>query len=336
MGRKIMKWRCCGLLALAYAISLVSPQALAADRYTLGTNPQGSIYYVIGGGIAAALQKKLHKPVTVQPYTGSSVYIPLISAGEVTMGINSSLDLGEARAGAFGKPITNLRVLARIWPLRVALVTRNNLGIKNISELKGKRVVTELSALKAMSRLSKTMLELSGLKVSDVQQITVAGLGPGMEQLTENGLDATLIAVGIPLTQKAHASIPGGIRYLNIDGKNATTEKADQLFAGTYLTVVKPAARLPEVTEPVTVTGFDVFLTVNADLPNQDATALLTALYESLPQLKKDYPPLGGASQKKFSSPSNTVPYHPAAVAFFKSKGMWNDQNEARNAAVAK
>ena len=107
------------------------------------------------------------------------------------MGINSSLDLGEAKRGAFGKAITNLRVLARIWPLRVALVARNNLGIKKISELKGKRVVTELSALKAMSRLSKTMLELSGLKVSDVKQITVAGLGPGMQQLTENGLRST-------------------------------------------------------------------------------------------------------------------------------------------------
>ena len=88
--------------------------------------------------------------------------------------------------------------------------------------------------------------------------------------------------------------------------------------------------------ETMTVAGFDVFLTVSADLPNKDATALLTALYDSLPQLKKDYRPLGGASQNKLSSPSNTVPYHPAAVAFFKSKGMWTNQNEARNATVAK
>lgn len=332
-----MNWRRTAGVALAALIGLGATSAQAADRYTLGTNPQGTIYYTIGGAIAAALQDKLGKKVTVQPYSGSSVYLPLIAAGEVSMGLNSSLDLGEARAGAFGKDTgKNLRVLARLWPLNVALVTRKNLGISKISELKGKRVVTELSALKAMSRLSKTMLKLGGLDVADVQAMTVAGLGPGMEQLTENSVDATLIAVGIPLTKQAHASIPGGIRYLSIEGKDATTEKAEEAFPGTYLTTIKPIARLPEVTEPVTVTSFDVFLTAGAEMSDADATAIAAALYDSLPQLKKSYPPLGGAAQAKLSAPSNTVPYHPGAIAFFKKKNMWSQANAAREAKLTK
>jgi len=331
-----MNRRHCTALALAAMVGLGTTTAPAADRYTLGTNPQGTIYYTIGGGIAAALQEKLGKKVTVQPYTGSSVYLPLIAAGEVSMGLNSSLDLGEARSGAFGQNGKDLRVLARLWPLNVALVARNDLGISKVSELKGKRVVTELSALKAMSKLSKTILQLGGLKIADVQAVTVAGLGPGMEQLTQNNVDATLIAVGIPLTKQAHASIPGGIRYLSVEGAGATTEKAEAAYEGTYLTTIKPNPRLPEVTEPVTVTSFDVFLTVGANMADADATALVAALYESLPQLKKSYPPLGGASQEKLSAPSNTVPYHPGAVAFFKKKNMWSDANAARDAGIKK
>ncbi|MBO6719217.1 MAG: TAXI family TRAP transporter solute-binding subunit [Rhizobiaceae bacterium] len=329
-----MNWRRYAAMATVGAVALFANSAMSADRYTLGTNPQGTIYYTIGGGIAAALQEKLGAQVTVQPYTGSSVYLPLISAGEVTMGLNSSLDLGGARNGEFGEPMTDLRVLARIWPLNVALVARNDLGITKVSELGGKRVVTDLSALKAMSALSKTILELSGVGAGGVEQVTVAGLGPGMEQLTENSLDATLIAVGIPLTQQAHASIPGGIRYLDIDGENATSEKADEMFTGLYLTTVNPSPRLPEVTEPVTVSAFDVYLTVDADLPDEEATKILEAFYESLPQLKQDYPPLGGAAQERLSMPSNTVPYHPAAVEFYKSKGMWSDQNASRDEAM--
>lgn len=329
-----MNWRRYAAGALAGAVALLANSAMSADRYTLGTNPQGTIYYTIGGGIAAALQEKLGAQVTVQPYTGSSVYLPLISAGEVTMGLNSSLDLGGARQGEFGEPMTDLRVLARIWPLQVALVARNDLGITKVSELEGKRVVTDLSALKAMSTLSKTIVELSGLSLDDVEQVSVAGLGPGMEQLTENNLDATLIAVGIPLTQQAHATIPGGIRYLDIDGENATSEKADEMFTGLYLAELQPSPRLPEVSEPVTVSAFDVYLTVDADLPNEEATAILEAFYESLPQLKQDYPPLGGAAQEKLSMPTNTVPYHPAAVEFYKAKGMWSEQNETRNQSM--
>ncbi len=329
-----MNWRRLAGLALSGMICLGANSAFSADRYTIGTNPQGTIYYTIGGGIAAALQDALGKQVTVQPNSGSSVYLPLIAAGEVSMGLNSSLDLGEARAGEFGEPMTNLRVLARVWPLHVALVARNDLGATKVSELAGKRVVTEFRALKAMSTLSETVLRLSGLTAEDVEAMAVAGLGPGMEQLTENGLDATLIAVGIPLTQQAHASIPGGIRYLDIDGEDATTENADDMFQGTYLTEVEPSARLPEVTEPVTVAAFDVFLTVNADMPDEDATAILAALYESLPQLKEDYPALGGAAQDLLSAPSNTVPYHDAAVEFYKSKDMWSEQNESRDQAM--
>lgn len=327
-----MNWRRFAAIALAGAIGLAASAAGAQERYTLGTNPQGTVYYTIGGGIAAALQERLERQVTVQPYSGSSVYLPLISAGEVTMGLNSSLDLGEALEGGFGEPMENLRVLARIWPLMVGLVARNDLGIENVSELEGKRVVTDFSALVAMSRLAKTMLELSDVDLGDIQEVTVAGLPPGMEQLTENNLDATLIAVGIPLTQQAHASIPGGIRYLNIDGDGATSERADELYPGLYLSTVEPSPRLPEVTEPVQVTAFDVFLTVNESMSEEEATAILDALYESLDQLKADYPPLGAASHELLSMPTNTVPYHDAAVAFYEDKGQWSEENEAREA----
>lgn len=333
-----MNWRSLRTIAFAgiasLAVGSTLSSAMAADRYTIGTNPQGSIYFTIGGGIAAALQNKLNKQVTVQPFTGSSVYLPLIDAGEVTLGLNSSLDLAGARKGDNGEPMPNLRVLARIWPLRAALAVRNDLGIKNVSELTGKRVVTTFSALKAMSTLSEAVLELSGLSGSDVEKVAVAGLGPGMASLTENALDATLIAVGIPLTQQAHATIPGGIRYLNIDGPGATQENADAKMSGLYLTEVKPSPRLPEVTEPVTVVAWDVFLTVDGDLPDEDATAILEALYDSVDQLKKDYPPLGAASQDKLSLSSNTVPFHPAAVEFYKSRNMWTDANTARDAGL--
>jgi uncharacterized protein len=327
-----MNWRRYAAMLFAGAICLGASSAVAQERYTLGTNPQGTLYYTVGGGIAAALQESLGRQVTVQPYSGSSVYLPLISAGEVTMGLNSSLDLGEAREGGFGEPMENLRVLARIWPLNVALVARNDLGISNISELEGKRVVTEFSALVAMSRLAKTILEISDVDLGDIQPVTVAGLPPGMEQLTENSLDATLIAVGIPLTQQAHASIPGGIRYLNIDGDNATSERADSIYPGVYLSTIQPSPRLPEVSEPVTVTAFDVFLTVNEDMADEEASAILDALYESLDQLKSDYPALGAASQEMLSAPTNTVPYHAAAAAFFQEKGQWTEDNEAREA----
>lgn len=331
-----MKMKLLGACAIAGVLSLAATVSQAANRFTLGTNPQGTIYYTIGGGLAASLQDKLGKQVTVQPFTGSSVYLPMISAGEVTMGLNSSLDLGGWYRGEEGAKLGNLRVLARLWPLTVAYTTRANLGIKDIADLKGKRVVTDFTGLKAMSKLNHVMLELSGVPMDQITPITTAGLGPGVEGLTEGTVDATAVAVGIPLTQQAQATIPGGIRYLSIAGGLEASGKADQLFPGLYVAEVKPSKRLPEVTEPVYVAGFDVFLSVSADLSDEDAKAILSALHDGMPQLKKDYPALGGAGVEKLALPSNTVPYHPAAVAFFKEKGLWSQANETREASFAK
>jgi TRAP transporter TAXI family solute receptor len=322
-------------IALA-AMAFMTAGATAQSRITIGTNPQGSLYYTVGGGMAAALQEALGRQVTVQPFAGSTVYLPLVANGEVTVGINSSVDTGGIYTGAYGtEPQKDLRMLARLWGLRVGMVSRANDNLIEIKDLKGKRVVTEFTALKAVSILNQTMIQAGGLSLDDVEAVTVSSLKPGMDALTEGSLDATSIAVGIPMTQQAQASIPGGIRYVSITGPNATEEYVDELFPGTYLVTIEPTARLPEVTEPVTVMGYDVYLTTSAKLRDEDATAILTALYDVFPQLREDYAPIRSGTTEQFSATSNTVPYHPAAVAFFKEKGMWTDANVAHDAALA-
>jgi hypothetical protein len=324
------------VLALAALASACGLEAESQGRITIGTNPQGSLYYTVGGGVAAALQERLQRQVTVQPFAGSTVYLPLVAAGEVTVGINSSLDTGAVAQGEYGMdPQPDLRVLARLWPLSVALVSRASDGMTEVKDLKGKRVVTDFSALKSVGLVDQTILQAGGVSLDEVEGVTVSGLGPGMEGLTEGNLDATGIAVGIPLTQQAHATIPGGIRYLSITGENATNEFVDDLYPGTYLTEIQPSPRLPEVPEPFTTIGYDVFLTTSVSLPDEEATAILEALHEAFPQLREDYPPIRRGSAEDFAKATNTVPFHPAAVTFYKEKGMWTEANDALDAKLA-
>lgn len=325
-----------GIAAFALAAVLAgSVTAQAQGRITIGTNPQGSLYYTVGGGMAAALQEALQRQVTVQPYAGSTVYLPLIATGEVTVGLNSSLDTGGVYRGDYGAaPEGDLRMLARLWPLSVAFTVRAESDLKTIADLKGKKVVTDFSALKSVGLVNQAMIQAGGLSLDEVDGVTVSGLAPGIEALTEGDLDATSVAVGIPLTQQAHASIPGGIRYLSITGDNATSEFINEIYPGTYLVEIKPSPRLPEVTEPVTVVGYDVFLTTSASLSDEDATAILNALYDTFPKVQEEYPPIRSGNRDAFATPSNTVPYHPAAVAFFKEKGLWSEANDAREAAL--
>src|SRR5690606_20883722 len=129
----------------------------------------------------------------------------------------------------------------------------------------------------------------------------------GVQAVVEGTADAAPVAVGIPATREAHASVPGGIRYVNLSGANATDAVLDEKVPGVFTYGVKPAANLPEVPEPVTVTAFDVFLVASADLESSDAESIVAALHASFADLQKDYPPLRRGDPAKLGAATNTV-----------------------------
>ncbi len=323
--------------ALAAAALMTAVPAAAQGRITIGTNPTGTIYAVVGGGLAKLFSEKLGQPATAQPYAGSSVYLPLISNGEVTTGLSSSLDSGRAYSGAMtGERIADLRTLARLWPLRYGYMVRADSGIETIEDLRGKRVVVEIKANDSLSEANRAMLASGGLTEKDVKPVTIGGLPQGVQGVQDGSIDATAIAVGIPLTREAHAAVPGGISYVSLTGPKANDAFLAEQFPGLYLMPLKPSPNAPGAKEGTNVVGFDVMLVADAQMSDEQAAAIVKTLHENWQALQTDYPVLKSGDKAKLAAASNTAPYHPGAKAYFQSVGLWNDANESREAALAK
>ena len=60
---------------------------------------------------------------------------------------------------------------------------------------------------------------------------------------------------------------------------------------------------------------------------NADATKLTSILIDAWPDLQKDYPALRPAKLEDLSRVTNVVPYHPGAIAAFKTRNMWSAKN---------
>jgi hypothetical protein len=302
----------------------------AQERMIFATQDPGTLYHTLGGGFAKLLSDKLGRQVTIQPYGGSSVYLPLIDNGEADLGFSSALDAGDAYRGeGEWQPLPNLRALARVLGLRTAMMVRADSGIETIEDLQGKRVVTDLKGAVAMGGVIRAMLATGGLTDQDVEAVEVGNVAQGNEALIEGNVDATFIAIGIPLVKQAHASIPGGVAYVDL-GPQASAEVMSQYADGVYPAEVQPSAAMPEVGEPVEVAAFDILLMTGAQTPDDVARNVVQTIYENFDQLKEDYPPLRSGEREKFASAANTIPYHPAAVAFFKDEGLWTEANEQR------
>ncbi len=101
----------------AFALAGATTADAEMKRISIGTNPAGTMYFVLGGGLAKLFQEKLKIRSNHQPHAGSSVYLPLLNKGEMTMGLNSSLDNAMAYSGQapFKSPTKKVRSLARIW-----------------------------------------------------------------------------------------------------------------------------------------------------------------------------------------------------------------------------
>lgn len=313
----------------------MAPAQAQMRRIAIGTNPAGTDYYQIGGGLAKLFSEKLGAQAIVQPYAGSSVYLPLIEAGEVTMGLSSTLDSGGAFRGEQGRPpMKKLRSLARMWPLAYAMVVRKDSPIRGVADLKGKRVVISFKANVALEPIHHAVLATAGLSAADVVPVSVGGIPQGMRGVVEGNIDATWAAVGIPAVREAHASV--GVRYVDFAGPRFNDEFLGERVAGLFAQPLKPAPHLSEVTEPVQITGFDVFLIGSSELAEADAGRILDALHDNFEGLQKDYATLRRGARDLMARATNTVPYHPGATAFYRARGLWSAANDKQDARLLK
>ena len=327
---------CRSILAGSLAVALSATSANAALRsITIGTNPAGSTFFLLGGGFAKMFQEKLGIRANAQPQVGSSVYLPMINSGEMTMGIASSMDTGFAYTGD-GFPVASkeLRTLGRIWILPYAFIASGASGITKMADLKGKRVMGDMPTNVALTRLNTAMLKSAGLSTADVDFARSGGLIDGINAVVDGRADAAPVAVTMPNLIEANGAASGGIRVIS-NGTEAVDGFYEKEVPGTRNGITKPTPRRPFVTEDTPIVNYDTLLVTSAALSDDDAYKLTKALYENWQQLQKDYPPLRGVASGDIAAANTTVPYHPGAIRFFKEAGLWTDAHEAAQAKFA-
>lgn len=318
------------------SILTAAPAQADLKRLTIGTNPSGSTYFLLGSGFAKLFQEKLGIRSTAQPHAGSSVYLPLMNAGEITLGLNSSLDSGLAFNGKppYRKPMSKVRAIARIWVLPYAYMVKANSGIKTIEDLKGKRVVVNFKTNVSLRQLNETILATGGLKRSDVKAIDSGGVVKGVNMVIEGRVDATPVAVMMPAMRKAHATVPGGLRIVAL-GKMATDAHMAKGIAGSRTMTMKPIKRLPYVIGATKIAAFDTYINAGTSVSDADAYKLAKAIHQNWKAMQKSYPPLRGVKASALAPATNPVPYHPGAVKYYKEAGLWTDAN-AKNDTLLK
>jgi len=336
MRSTVLKSAVFAAAAGAFALSAGTADA-KLKRITVGTNPQGSVYFLLGSGFAKIFQEKMGVRSNAQPHAGSSVYLPLMDAGEITLGMNSSLDSGMAWSAVspYKSATKNVRSIARVWILPYAYMAKESSGIKTLADLKGKRVIVKFKTNVSLAQANRTILSTAGLTEKDVTAVESGGVVASIGMVVQGRVDAAPIATGMPAMRKAHATVPGGLRIIPI-GPKGTDEFLGKGMAGLYTVKEKNSKRKPFVRSDITIAAFDSYLNAGTQVKNEDAYQMAKTLYENWKQLQKDYPPLRGTKQNRIAPANNPIPYHPGAAKFYKEVGIYGDANMKNDAMLMK
>jgi uncharacterized protein len=316
-----------GLASLA-AFGPLRARSQQLRRITIGANPAGTNFNVIAGGFAKLLQETLRVPSIVRPYSGSSVYIPLLERGEITLGINSGIDSylsfhGEA---PYPSAMTRIRALLAVYPLGYMYWVKADSSLRRIEDLAGQRVVINYRGLFVLDRLNRALLATGGLDERDVSARTAAGLPEGARMVLEGRADAVAMGYRLPLVKQMHASIPGGLRFLEM---GADPSRVTALMPGTRIATVSPAPSDVGIERPLRVAEYDTFLNGGTHLPNDEAYRIVASLHGNWRALQRDYTLLAAVEPDATVPSDQPHPYHDGAIEYFRDTGIWTPAHEA-------
>ncbi|MDZ4342983.1 MAG: TAXI family TRAP transporter solute-binding subunit [Candidatus Binatia bacterium] len=301
----------------------------------IGSNPPGSLFYALASGLAKVVCESTPIQMQVQPYAGTSTFLPLIDSGELDFGTVNAVDMGLAYQGPNRLKIggrnpyphvPNSRLIMRGSPLRSSLIVRKDSPIKTIQDVKGKRVTGEYPAQLAVWYNVFGSISNGGLTWNDVKVVPVPAVNDGVDALVQGRADVTTHAIGSAKVKEADAAV--GIRYISLDCSKQGEERIKKAVPGYYLTTMKAGSSTGIVEDTCTYT-YDIYLIGHKSIPDAVVQAVLKAIWDNVAKLPPVHPGFREWTHERAVDPEVTMPYHPAAVQFYKEHKIWSAQMDA-------
>ncbi|HID69863.1 MAG TPA: TAXI family TRAP transporter solute-binding subunit [Desulfobacterales bacterium] len=313
------------VLSLALTFCLGSALAEKPMFITIGTGGITGVYYPTGGAIAKMvnIQKKKYGIRATVESTGGSVFnVNAVMSGDIEFGIVQSDRQFQAVNGlAEWKnmgPQEDLRAVFSIYPEAVTLVAASDAGIKNITDLRGKRVnignfgsghrQNAIDALTAAGIDYNKDIKAESIKASDS-----AGL------LQDNRIDAFFYTVGHPAGAIKEATT-GARRVIiaNITGIDSILEKFPYYSSASIPKNLYPDARNEKDAETFNVKAT---LITSIKVPDNIVYAITKEIFENLEDFKKLHPAYSSLTREAMLT-HLSAPIHPGAMKYFKEEGL--------------
>ena len=203
-----------------------------------------------------------------------------------------------------------------VHPEPVTIIARDDSGIANITDLKGKRV--NIGNVGSGTRGTWEVIEEAmGWQRSDLRLASELKSAETGQAVCDNKIDAYFWLVGHPsaLTQESLATCPTHL-------VNATGPAIDKLVADNayYRTATIPAGMYNNA-EDVTTFGVGATFVTSATVSEKVVYTVVKAVFDNFDQFRKLHPAFANLNEKEMIRDSLSAPLHAGAAKYYKERG---------------
>lgn len=311
--------------ALALTALPINSQAADQTFVTIGTGGVTGVYYPTGGAICRLVNKgkKEHGIRCSVESTGGSVYnLNAIAGGELDMGVAQSDWQYHAYNGTskFEKegPNKDLRAVFSVHPEPFNLVARADSGIKNFSDLKGKRVNIGNPGSGQRSTF-EVVMDKYGWTKDDFKLASELKAAEQSAALCDNKVDAIVYVVGVPNGSIKEATTACDAVMVNVTGKEIDELVADNPF---YRTATIPGGTYRGTDADTTTFGVGATFVSSAKVPEDTIYQVVKAVFENFDDFKKLHPAFANLKKEEMISDGLSAPLHDGAMKYYKEAGL--------------
>ncbi len=300
--------------------------ASAAEQQfiTIGTGGVTGVYYPTGGAICRLVNKgrKAHGIRCSVESTGGSIYnINTIRAGELDMGVAQSDWQYHAYHGTSkfkdAGEFKDLRAVFSVHAEPVTVLARADGGIKNVTDLKGKRVNIG-NAGSGTRGTWEVMEEALGWTRGDLKLAAELKSSETGQALCDNKIDAYFWLVGHPsaLTKESVASCDAVL--VDVTGPAIDKLVADNSY---YRKATIPGGMYSSNPQDVNTFGVGATFVSSTAVADDVVYEVVKAVFENFGDFKKLHPAFGHLKEAEMVKDGLSAPIHGGAAKYYKEKG---------------
>jgi uncharacterized protein len=306
------------MIIVSFVIACLTATSSYADTHARVGSTKSSANFQTAALFAKIVSDASDIKLSPAPHQSQMIVAQKVNQGEIEFSITNIAEATWSYRGeqAHKQPQKNIRLVANLNLFRTGLIAPKSLGIKNVSELKGRRVSGVFQPEPQLKLLMAAMLDAGNLTWDDVKPVPVTGIGNGYDVMEQGNVDAAIGAVGSSPILKINKTV--GVRWLNFD-KSTFNRKE---YPGYYMVKI-PAntSNDPSVVEEINIIEFPYTMIASTKTPDDVVYRATKAIWDSASIIEKDAF-LSTFKKENMIRITNGIPLHPGAAKFYKEVGL--------------